>query len=141
MLQARTIASVGVGVIVVKNGKVLLMKRSGSHGEGTWSCPGGHIDFGESLEECAIRETKEETGLDIKNIEFKAITNDFFPLNHNHYVTVWMKGEYTGGEPTLASPREGTEIGWFEWYNLPEPLFVPLKNLVEGKCYPQEISI
>jgi 8-oxo-dGTP diphosphatase len=141
MLQARTIASVGVGVIIVKDDKVLLMKRTGSHGTDTWSCPGGHIDFGESLEECAIRETKEETGVDIQNVEFIAITNDFFQLDHKHYVTVWMRGEYTGGEPKITSPHEGTEIGWFEWDKLPQPLFVPLQNLIDGNHYPQGVSI
>ena len=48
---------VGVGVIVVKEGKVLLQRRRGAHGEGTWGFPGGHLEFKESWEECAKRET------------------------------------------------------------------------------------
>ena len=69
---------VGVAVIIAHNGRVLLLKRKGSHGEGTWAPPGGHLEFGESLEECAMRETLEETEIVIDNVQFVAITNDVF---------------------------------------------------------------
>jgi 8-oxo-dGTP diphosphatase len=57
---------VGVGVIVLRNGLVLLGRRIGSHGAGSWALPGGHLEFGESVEQCAAREVLEETGLDIQ---------------------------------------------------------------------------
>jgi 8-oxo-dGTP diphosphatase len=47
---------VGVGVIVVKNGLVLIGKRKGSHGEGQWAWPGGHLEYMESFLDCAKRE-------------------------------------------------------------------------------------
>lgn len=134
--KSQAVAGVGVGVIITKDKKVLLIKRTGSHGADTWSCPGGHIDFGESIEECALRETKEETGLDIRKVQFKAITNDIFPDEHKHYVTIWVSGEYRGGIEKIQSPREATEIGWFEWNKLPQPLFLPMQNLVDGRYYP-----
>lgn len=56
----------GVGVLVIENGRVLLGKRKGSHGAGTWSAPGGHLEYGESIENCAEREVLEETGLRIR---------------------------------------------------------------------------
>lgn len=56
---------VGVGVIVIKNNKVLLGKRKNSHGQGTWCFPGGHLEFNESWKNCAIRETKEETDVNV----------------------------------------------------------------------------
>jgi 8-oxo-dGTP diphosphatase len=134
-------ANVGVGVLIVKDNNLLLMKRTGSHGEGTWSPPGGHIDFGETPEETAIRETREEVGIDITDVQFVAITNDVFPKEGKHYITVWMRGRHTGGQPKIASERELTEVDWFPLHNLPSPLFIPLKNLVEGRSYPPDITL
>lgn len=54
---------VGVGVLILRDGKVLLGRRKGSHGAGCWSAPGGHLEFGEAVEDCALREALEETGL------------------------------------------------------------------------------
>lgn len=136
-LESDQHAKVGVGVIVEKDEKVLLTKRTGSHGSGTWSPSGGHIDFGESLEQTAIRETKEEVGVKIRNIKFLGLTNDFFPKEKKHYITVWMKASYAGGKPKVNSKGELTKVSWFSWKKLPKPLFVSLKNLVAGKSYPK----
>ena len=127
---------VGVGVIVTKGEQVLLMKRQNSHGNGTWSPPGGHLEFGESVEECAIRETYEETGVVIEDVTFRAITNDVFAEEGKHYITIWIEGPYVEGEPRVNSEREASEVGWFAWQALPEPLFLPLENLLNGHSYP-----
>ena len=129
---------VGVGVLISHDDKIILIKRTGSHGEGTWSTPGGYIDFGEALEETAIRETKEEVGIDITNVQFKAVTNDIFPSEKKHYITIWMQANYKDGEPTVSSKRELTKVGWFKWTDLPSPLFMPLQNLVDGNHYPSK---
>lgn len=129
--------SVGVGIIITRNNQILLLKRHNVHGAGQWSTPGGHLDYGESPEECAVREAKEETGLDIVNITFRAITNDIFEAENKHYITIWMQGEYQAGEAILAAPYESSEIDWFDWNKLPEPLFLPFKNFLNGKGYPK----
>ena len=54
---------VGIGVFVLKDGKFLLGKRKSSHGEGSWSFPGGHLEFNEELEDCTRREVMEEAGI------------------------------------------------------------------------------
>ena len=127
---------VGVGVIIEKNGEILLIKRTNVHGEGTWSTPGGHLEYKESPEECAIREVKEETGVDISDVRFKGISNDLFEESGKHYVTVWMEGKYLSGKPVVDAGHEASDIGWFSWDELPRKLFLPLKNLVEGRFYP-----
>jgi len=127
---------VGVGVIITRDQQVLLLRRGNVHGAGTWSTPGGHLDFGESPEQCAMREVKEETGLDIDDVAFRAITNDVFAAEGRHYITIWMEGRYVTGEPILAAPYEASEIGWFPWDALPQPLFLPLQHLLDGQRYP-----
>jgi len=59
---------------------------------GTWALPGGHLDFGESFETCAMREVLEETGVQVKDnsVRFLTITNDVMPSEHKHYVTIFM---------------------------------------------------
>ncbi|GHO93030.1 NUDIX domain-containing protein [Reticulibacter mediterranei] len=127
---------VGVGVIVTRDDYVLLMKRHGSHGSGTWSMPGGHLEFGESPQECAIRETFEETGITIDNVVFRSITNDVFEKEEKHYITIWVEGAYVSGEAIINSAYEMTEVGWFSWGSLPVPLFLPFRNLLEGAGMP-----
>ncbi len=53
------VPQVGVGVLILRDGKVLLGRRKGSHGAGCWSAPGGHLEFGEAVEDCALREALE----------------------------------------------------------------------------------
>jgi 8-oxo-dGTP diphosphatase len=136
MLQGQPFVRVGVAVIIVRDRRVLLIKRSGSHGAGTWATPGGHLDFGETPEQCGVREAHEETGLEVADLAFVAITNDMFELERKQYITIWMRAGRAVGEPAIASPREMTELGWFAWDALPRPLFMPLAQLVAGAAYP-----
>ena len=127
---------VGTAILIPRDDKILLMKRKGPHGAGTWSPPGGHIDFGETPEQCAAREAREEVGLELSDIRFLAITNDVFEESGRHYITLWMEAGSASGEPAIRSEQEVEEIGWFAWDALPEPLFLPLENFVRGKKYP-----
>lgn len=127
---------VGIGIIITRDDQVLLMKRKGPHGMGTWSTPGGHLDFGESPEGCAAREAKEEVGLDVVDIRFRAVTNDLFETTGKHYITIWMEGSVISGEPIIAAEDEVAEIGWFAWDSLPQPLFLTLENLLKENSYP-----
>lgn len=132
---------VGVGTIILNNGKVLLGKRKGSHGEGDWCFPGGHLEGGESFYDCARRETLEETGLEIKVIEeIPFATNDIFEKEDKHYVTVFVRANYIGGEPKIMEPEKCEEWRWFDWSNLPENLFVPIQNLIKQKYNPFRIK-
>ena len=127
---------VGTAIIITKDDKVLLMKRKGPHGQGTWSTPGGHLDFGETPEGCAAREAKEEVGLDVVDIRFRAVTNDVFDTTGKHYITIWMDGKTLPNDPIIAAEDEVAEIGWFAWNSLPDPLFLPLENLLKENSYP-----
>jgi 8-oxo-dGTP diphosphatase len=121
--------AVGVALIIHKGDAVLLVRRCHSHGEGTWATPGGHLEYGETFEQCALRETMEETGLEVSDVRYLAITNDVFEAEGKHYITIWMEGQFAGGEP-VVNEDELSELGWFVWDTLPEPLFLPLRNLL-----------
>ena len=126
---------VGTATIITRDNKVLLMKRRGPHGNGTWSPPGGHLDFGESPEQCAAREAKEEVGVDVENLQFRAVTNDVFKDSDRHYITLWLEAGFFNGEPSIIAEKEVEEIGWFAWDALPQPLFLPLENYVNKRNY------
>lgn len=129
---------IGVSMIILRDGKVLMQKRSNVHGAGTWCTPGGHLEPGESLEQCGLREAMEETGVRVEDVRFRAITNDIFPEDGKHYVTVWLEADHREGEGKVKAEYEMSEVGWYGWDELPSPLFLPLRNLLEGRCYPAE---
>lgn len=123
---------VGIGVFVIRDGSFLMGLRRGAHGEGTWSVPGGHLEFGESFEQAAAREVAEETGLAVVNLRFGAVTNDVFDAEGRHYVTVWMLGDCPRGEAEVREPDKFISQRWFDFGNLPEPLFLPWVQLLRS---------
>lgn len=110
---------VGVGAVIVQDGRVLLVKRKHEPLKGRWSLPGGAVEIGETLERCLMRETVEETGLEVgvgPVIEvFDRITRDEAGRVVYHFVLVdylcWpVGGELLAGsdvaEATFADPGE-----------------------------------
>jgi 8-oxo-dGTP diphosphatase len=121
---------VGVGVFIVRDGKLLFGHRIGSHGHGTWAPPGGKIERGESVEECAIRETAEEAGLSLSKVrKLPMYTDNLFPDEGKHFITVYAVAEDPGGEPMLKEPEKFIEWRWVSWDDLPQPLFQTIQQL------------
>jgi len=131
-----SIPRIGVGIIIVKENKVLMGKRRNAHGDGSWSFPGGHLEFNEAVEECGKREVLEETGITIKNIWPATFTNDIFPKERKHYVTLYLLSEYDAGEVRVMEPEKCEQWQWFSWDNLPRPLFLPIQNLLKQEYNP-----
>lgn len=129
------IVRVGVGVFVIRDGKFLILQRKGSHGSGTWSLPGGHLEYGESFENASRREVLEETGCSIKNLRFGAVTNDIFETDKKHYITIWMVSDWDGGEPKIMEPEKCVSQRWANFDNLPEPLFLSWVQLKTSIFY------
>lgn len=119
---------VGISVLIKNGNTYLLGKRKSKHGPGTWAQPGGHLEIGESWEDCARREVKEETGLDVGNITFGTVTNDIFSPE-KHYITIFLIAEYIGGEPQNLEPEKCEGWEWFPWNEFPDPVFLPTKNV------------
>ncbi|MEX1027886.1 MAG: NUDIX domain-containing protein [Candidatus Paceibacterota bacterium] len=131
---------VGVGVMIKRENAVLLGKRhddrdkadSDLEGQGSWTLPGGSIDFCEKLAHAAAREVKEETDIDIspKDLTVISIADDMLPENNVHFVTVGFLAQCDGQEPKTMEPDEITQWRWFDLDNLPSPLFKPTEKVL-----------
>ncbi len=123
---------VGIGVMIFRDGTILMGKRKNAHGAGEWSFPGGHLEVGESLVECAIRETREEAGIEITNESFQMLGNipDTFST---HYVQIAFTADWKSGEPSVLEPTKCERWEWHSLDNLPPPLFVPTKMMIDAK--------
>lgn len=126
------IVRVGIGVFVIKKGKFLMGCRRNSHGDGSWSVPGGHLEFGETIENGAAREVLEETNIKIKNVKIAGITNDIFKKEDKHYVTIWVVSRWKSRKEKITEPGKYINIGWFDFKSLPKPLFLPWKQLFKS---------
>lgn len=126
------VARVGIGVFIFKEGKFLMQQRHGAHGAGSWSVPGGHLEFGESFEDTARREVKEETDLEITNVRFGAVTNDYFEAEDKHYVTIWMLSDWQSGTEHIMEPDKCLQQAWRTFDDLPTPLFLPWEQLLHS---------
>jgi 8-oxo-dGTP diphosphatase len=122
---------IGVGVIIIKDNKVLIGTRIGSHGSNTGHFPGGKLDYDEEVFDCAKRETLEEAGIKIKNLRIGPYTNDYFKSENLHYVTLFVIADYASGKVRVMEPHKCLEWQWREWNNLSQPLFLPIANLLK----------
>mgnify|MGYP003761100301 CR=1 FL=1 len=129
---------VGIGVMVLKEGKVLLGKRHENpekassllKGAGTWTMPGGKLDFGETFEDGAKRETLEETGIILNKVDVICVNQDM--VEDAHFVTIGLFSEDFVGDPKVMEPDEITEWQWFDFNNLPSPIYFPSAKVIEN---------
>lgn len=122
---------VGIGVMVFKDGKVLLGKRKGSHGQGEYAWPGGHLEYMESFESCVKREVMEEAGIEITDIKFLRLLNlkTYAP---KHYVDIGLMAQWKSGEPKVMEPEKCEGWEWYDMDNLPKPLFGTIDSYIES---------
>ena len=121
---------VGVGVIFVRGDTVFLAKRHGAHGEDTWASAGGHLENGETLEECGRREAMEELGVTVEDLRYLCVSNII--AYDKHYVDIEFLGEIGDQEPRLMEPESFIASGWFSLDDLPEPLFHAMRYALDS---------
>ena len=125
--EAQRQIRVGVAVLVINDkGEILFGKRKGSHGAGTWSLPGGHVDYGERPADTVRRETKEETGMDIWLVaQHKKCPWGYaiFEKEDKQYITLFFTAQCGSQEPTLVEPGKCEGWEWFPIREWPDPLF------------------
>lgn len=122
-------ATIGVNLIVVKEGKLLLGKRKMIVGDGTWGLVGGRLDLGEGIMEAAKRELAEETGLRAKRLVFAGVTHQL--QAGDHWVQFGFKVVDFEGVAENLEPEVCEELKWFNPDELPENLFPAHEKLID----------
>lgn len=112
----------GVGLAILRGGKLLLYRRRKAPEAGFWNIVGGKVDHMEPAEQAARREAEEETGLTIGKIGFLAATEQIIDADRQHWVSLLYRTEDFSGEPQLTEPDKLSEFGWFDLDALPQPL-------------------
>jgi 8-oxo-dGTP diphosphatase len=113
---------VGIGAIIIQEGKILLEKRKSAPGKGKWSIPGGLVDLGENIEHAVVREVKEETGLDVAEPRLVDVV-DHVSLDEKgavkyHFVIVDYLVNLVRGVPKAASDAE--DLKWVPFSEVEE---------------------
>ncbi len=110
----------GVGAVIVHEGRVVLVKRAKEPLRGRWLIPGGTVELGETLEDAVVREVAEETGLRVRPLEvvlvFDRILRDEGEVRY-HYVIIDYRCAYLGGE--IAAGSDAADAAWVRPEDLP----------------------
>lgn len=127
---------VGIGVLILDGNKILLGHRSinrkdtgGIFEPNTWTLPGGKQEVDETILECAKREVKEETNLDIDDLEVFGADDDI--QSNKHYVTLYVSALKYSGELKIMEPDKEDNWEWFELDNLPNNLYSPSEKTIK----------
>lgn len=116
---------VGVALVVRRGGDVLMGQRYGSHGEGTWCFPGGHMEYGETPEEACLRELAEECGEDlvVGPVRQHSFFSKVWTHLGRHYITLYLETDWVSGIADNAEKLKCSGWGWMPADNVPTPLF------------------
>ncbi len=126
----------GVAVIVTHERKVLFGKRIINSGEFTWQLPGGWIETGESPEQTARREVKEEVGLELGRIRFVTFTNNVFSTQ-SHSISLYFEAACLNPERIkTGEPDKCEEWVWMIWQDVSDNLYLPLQLLKDSDYQP-----
>lgn len=127
---------ISVGTVIFKNNKILFGLAKDKEGNPQYILPVGHLEYMEPFQECAKREVREESGIEIKNIELQFISNTD-GYKPKHYVHIGLIAEWESGEPEVLEEGGILKWEWIPYENMPENLSkgaaVTVKALREKK--------
>lgn len=132
MKPGKDFIGLGCGAVIRNSaGKILLMQRGpkSKNEAGTWTIPGGSVEFGETMAQAAVREIKEELGIDIKILKQYGCADHIMPQEGQHWVSTIFECGIVAGEPKIMEPEKCSEIGWYALEEMPSlPLGVIMKE-------------
>lgn len=131
------IIKIGIGVLILRDQRILLGHRvakgtdtGGIYEPDSWCLPGGKQEYRETIFECAAREVKEETNLDIRNLEVFSAADDIQP--GKHFVTIQVIARDSSGEPEVMEPDKQDAWRWFPLDALPERIYSPSEKFIRA---------
>lgn len=113
---------VGVNNFIVKDGKILLGLRKNVFGHDTWGLPGGHIEYNESIQQCAKRELYEETGLRCSKFDIIDVVSQYQAVSNN-YLQIGVIAISPKGKIKVKEPEKCSRLEWFPLTKLPKNIF------------------
>ncbi len=132
---------IGVGVLIWRDDQLLLGKRISEEQNICWQFPGGHLEKDESVIECASREVTEETGLKVKSLRHLGYTDKVFSVSQRQYVTLFVSCDLESGEPLVLEVDKCEEWQWFNYSQLPTPLFQPIDIFITQQLSLQQSNL
>ena len=127
---------IGVGVLILKDNKILLGHRckkyedtGGIHEPDSWTLPGGKQEYNETILECAKRETKEETNLNISELDVIGASDDIAP--NKHFITMHVLAKNSSGNLKVMEENKIDDWKWFDLDNLPEKIYSPSEKTIK----------
>jgi ADP-ribose pyrophosphatase YjhB (NUDIX family) len=123
----------GVGVLLIdQNGRALLTLRKLPPEADCWSILGGKLDFLEPLQQCAIREAREEAGVEVVIDRLLCVTDHRLPNEGQHWVSPAFLGRILSGEARNCEPDRTREVRWFSLDQLPPNLTMTARNAIQA---------
>lgn len=113
---------VGVGAVILNAQHEVFLAQRGEKAKnerGLWECPGGSVEFGETLAAALIREMREEYGIEIAVGELLDVVDHILPAEGQHWVSPSYLCQIVSGEPRIREPEKCSAIGWFALDGLP----------------------
>jgi len=120
-MPGRNFPGVGTGLAILRDGKLLLYRRTRPPEAGHWNIVGGKVDHLEQSRDAARREAEEETGLTIGAVDFLCPSEQIFTDEGQHWVSLIYATSDISGEPQVVEPEKLPEFGWFDLDDLPKP--------------------
>lgn len=134
------IIKVGMGAMIFDGNKILLGHRSKNRQDtggfvesDTWTLPGGKQEYNETILDGIKREVKEETNLDIDDLEIFNVTDDIQP--DRHFITIQIIASSYSGELRIMEPTKEDDWKWFDIDHLPDNIYTPSKKFIELYLY------
>jgi len=111
--------------------KLLLGERINRNGSRCWQFPGGRLAADESVTQCARRELQEETGLVVSQLRMLGYTDKTVLVDGDSFITLLVSASYEAGEAELIEPDKCARWQWFDYSELPTPLFEPITHFLQ----------